>query len=125
MVVSIGFMAAGFIMWISISASNSPITLFDWCCFAGGWSDCVRLSYENYSEILRPMMILALLTALVLVGVMAAAFFGLSVLVINVVGWLWPSKGVQKLTPSILRDKVQEPIVDICRPPEGMKRTWY
>jgi hypothetical protein len=40
------------------------------------------------------MMMLALLIALA--AVMAAAFFGLSVLVISVVGWLWPSKGVKK-----------------------------
>lgn len=69
------------------------------------------------------MMMLALLIALA--AVMAAAFFGLSVLVISVVGWLWPSKGVQKPIPRILKDKVQEPIVDISRPMEGMKQTRY
>ena len=69
------------------------------------------------------MVILTLV--IVLVGVMAAAFFGLSVLVINVVGWLWPLKGVQKPTPSILTDKVQEPMVDISRPMAGMNRPWY
>jgi hypothetical protein len=69
------------------------------------------------------MMMLALLIALA--AVMAAAFFGSSVLVISVVGWLWPSKGVQKPIPSILKDKVQEPIVDISRPMEGMKQTRY
>jgi hypothetical protein len=69
------------------------------------------------------MVILALLIALV--GAMAATFFGSSVLVISVVGWLWPSKGVQKPIPSILKDKVQEPIVDVSRPMEGMKQTRY
>jgi hypothetical protein len=69
------------------------------------------------------MMMLALLIALA--AVMAAAFFGSSVLVISVVGWLWPTKGVQKPIPSILNDKVQEPIVDISRPMEGMKQTRY
>jgi hypothetical protein len=40
---------------------------------------------------------MAILTLLiVLVGVMAAAFFGLSVLVINVVGWLRPFEGRSK-----------------------------
>ena len=68
-------------------------------------------------------MMLALLIALA--AVMAAAFVGLSVLVITVVGWLWPSKGVQKPIPSILKDKVSEPIVDISRPIEGLKRTQY
>jgi hypothetical protein len=69
------------------------------------------------------MMMLALLIALA--AVMAAAFFGFSVLVISVVGWLWPSKGVQKPIPSILKDKVQEPMVDISRPMEGMEQTRY
>lgn len=68
-------------------------------------------------------MMLALLIALA--AVMAAVFFGLSVLVISVVGWLWPPKGVQKPLPSILKDKVQKPIVDITRPMEGMKQTRY
>jgi len=68
-------------------------------------------------------MMLALLIALA--AVMAAVFFGSSVLVISVVGWLWPTKGVQKPIPSILKDKVQEPIVDISRPMEGMKQTRY
>jgi hypothetical protein len=67
------------------------------------------------------MMMLALLIALA--AVMAAAFFGLSVLVISVVGWLWPSKDVEKPLPNILKDKVQEPIVDIRRPIEGLKQT--
>jgi hypothetical protein len=67
------------------------------------------------------MMMLALLIALA--AVMAAAFFGLSVLLISVVGWLWPSNDVQKPTPSVLKDKAQEPIVDISRPIEGMKQT--
>ena len=66
-------------------------------------------------------MMLALLIALA--AVMAAAFFGLSVLLISVVGWLWPSKDVEKPLPSILKDKVQEPIVDIRRPIEGLKQT--
>jgi hypothetical protein len=66
------------------------------------------------------MMMLALLIALA--ALMAAAFFGLSVLLISVVGWLWPSKDVQKPTPSILKDKVQKPIVDVSRPMEGMKQ---
>jgi hypothetical protein len=35
-------------------------------------------------------VILALIMALA--GVMAVVFFGLSVLVISVAGWLWPSK---------------------------------
>jgi hypothetical protein len=67
------------------------------------------------------MMMLALLIALA--AVMAAAFFGLSVLVISVVGWLWPSRDVEKPLPSIFNDKVQEPIVDIRRPIEGLKQT--
>jgi hypothetical protein len=66
------------------------------------------------------MMMLALLIALA--AVMAAAFFGLSVLVISVVGWLWPSKDVQKPLPRILKHQVQEPIVDSSRPVEGMKQ---
>jgi hypothetical protein len=66
-------------------------------------------------------MMLALLIALA--AAMAAAFFGLSVLVISVVGWLWPSKGVQKPLPRILKHQVQEPIVDISRPVERMKQT--
>jgi hypothetical protein len=69
------------------------------------------------------MMMLALLIALA--AVMAAAFFGLSVLLISVVGWLWPSNDVQKPIPSILKNKVQKPIVDISRPIEGLKRTRY
>jgi hypothetical protein len=40
------------------------------------------------------LVILALIMALA--GVMAVVFFGLSVLVISVVGWLWPSKDCPK-----------------------------
>jgi hypothetical protein len=69
------------------------------------------------------MVIFALLIALV--AVMAAAFFGLSVLVISVVGWLSPTKDVQKPLPRILKHEVQEPIVDISRPVEGMKQARY
>jgi hypothetical protein len=69
------------------------------------------------------MMMLALLIALA--AVMAAAFFGLSVLVISVVGWLCPSKDVQKPLPRILKHQVQEPIVDISRPMEGTKQARY
>jgi hypothetical protein len=32
-----------------------------------------------------------------LVGLMAAIFFGLSVLLISVVGWLWPANGKVRL----------------------------
>ena len=41
------------------------------------------------------MGLIVLLIALA--GIMAVVFFGLSVLVISVVGWLWPSKDFQKV----------------------------
>jgi hypothetical protein len=50
------------------------------------------------------MVIWALI--IMLIGAMAAAFFGLSVLVISVVGRLWPVKGVQKPMPRILNFRV-------------------
>jgi hypothetical protein len=60
-----------------------------WRCFAGGRNCCVYFCNEKCSEI-KDLVILGLILALA--GAMALVFFGLSVLVINVVDWVWPSK---------------------------------
>jgi len=87
-----------------------------WRCFAGSWSYYVPVSDENYSEILRTIVILALFIALTVL--MATMCFALCVLLISVVGRLWPSK------PNVPKDKekVREGIsgtVDIRRPIPG------
>jgi hypothetical protein len=62
-----------------------------WRRFAGGRSDYVPISDENYSEILRTIVILALFIALT--ALMATMCLD------SVVGRLWPSK------PSVPKDK--------------------
>jgi hypothetical protein len=74
-------------------------------------------------------VIFALLIAMT--AVMAVVFFGLSVLLISVVGWLWPSSDLPKAAPvtsamtgATLKGKVREEIsgtAGIRGPIEGTK----
>jgi hypothetical protein len=54
----------------------------------------VRFSDENYSQILNMRLFVLLISV---AGLMALVFFWLSVLLMNIVGWLWPAKSKSQL----------------------------
>jgi hypothetical protein len=88
--ISAASITIGVFLWVAMKDSNSGVNLLVGAALVVAG---IILLVSATKTIFKYWMVLLLLLAALIAGFMALIFFGLSVLLISFVGWLWQANG--------------------------------